>query len=80
MTKKREWGSEARGEDDDGDPPPQKEKVVQIDTSYFDKLKARLNQQPAPTYGSDKAEPEKPGGPVIYNDDGTIYRKKGAAK
>ena len=63
-------GDERRGEDGDegqsGDV-----RVVQIENSYFEKLKERLGQGgdgPAPA----TAEPEKPKGPgfVIYGDDG----------
>jgi hypothetical protein len=63
-------GDERRGEDGDegrGDNVT----VVQIENSYFEKLKARLSQQPA-TGTPATAEPEKPKKPgfVIYGDDG----------
>ena len=67
----RARGDERRGQDDDegqgGDV-----RVVQIENSYFEKLKERLgtgtDRGPAPA----TAEPEKPKGPgfVIYGDDG----------
>ena len=74
---KREWGSEARGEDDDGDPVSREtEKKIQIDNAYFDKLKARLSQQPGFTPLSVTGGPqEQPAGPVIYNDDGSVYKR-----
>lgn len=71
-------GDVARGEDDDGDQPPQTEKKVQIDNTYFDKLKERLGQQG----GGDGTEPatgglQKSAKLVIYNDDGTVYKPPG---
>lgn len=71
MAEKRGLGSEANGRDDDEDvPSPQDERKVQIENSYFEKLKHRLGQQPGATNGP--AAPEKPKGPgyVIYGDDG----------
>lgn len=72
-------GDERRGEDGDegrgGDV-----RVVQIENAYFERLKARLGQQPAPGTPSmaevEKTEPE-PVGPVVYNDDGSVYKKPG---
>jgi hypothetical protein len=72
---KHKWGSEARGGDDDGDPVPGKERKVEIENAYFEKLKARLGQQPTFTPEPTTAEPEKPAGPVIYNEDGSVYQK-----
>jgi len=76
---KREWGSERRGQDDDGGAPAGSEQVVQIENAYFEKLKERLGQKPALTPDSampdDSMWPDKPAGPVVYNDDGTVYQK-----
>jgi hypothetical protein len=65
-------------EDDDdaeeGKPLPVRK--VEIENKYFEKLKARLGQQPGFTPEPSTAEmEEKPAGPVIYNDDGTVYRR-----
>ena len=74
MVGKREWGSENRGGDDDGDSAGLTTKKVQIENAYFEQLKERMGQKPATgvpaTGGSDK-----PAGPVIYNDDGSVYKK-----
>lgn len=72
---KHEWGSEARGEDDDGDSAPGEERKVEIENTYFEKLKARLGQRPAFTPEPTTAEAKEPAGPVIYNADGSIYRR-----
>ncbi len=75
---KRAWGDEARGEDDDGDPAPRPtEKKVQIDNAYFDKLKERLIQQFLLTPEPTTAEQETPAGLVVYNDDGSVYKRPG---
>jgi hypothetical protein len=78
---KRVWGDEARGGDDDGDAVPGGEQKVQTENSYFEKLKARLDQKPVLTPDSamsdDSMWPKKPVGPVIYNDDGTVYKRPG---
>ena len=71
-------GDERRGEDGDegqGD----NVRVVQIENAYFEKLKARLGSKPA-TGTPATAEPSggdgpAPAGPVIYNDDGSIYKR-----
>ncbi len=80
-------GEARRGEDDDGDPIVQGETTkVQIDNRYFDKLKARLGQQPKSTsltpeeaaWASKLLGPEdekRPPGLVIYNDDGSVYKR-----
>ncbi len=64
-------GDERQGEDGDegrGD----NVRMVQIENAYFERLKARMAQQPAPVFGKDMAKPEKPKKPgfVIYGDDG----------
>ncbi len=66
---RHERGDERRGADDDGDAPSGPEKKVQIENSYFEKLKMRLGQQPTAEPESATAEPKKPGF-VIYGDDG----------
>ncbi len=79
-------GDERRGEDGDegqGD----NVRVVQIENAYFEKLKARLGSKPA-TGTPATAEPSGGDGPapaghantrdsapVIYNDDGSIYKR-----
>lgn len=76
-------GDERLGQDDDDAPDPGARKV-QIENSYFERLKARLASGVAsqPVTGSpatgeaEKTEPG-PAGLVIYNDDGSIYRKPG---
>ena len=78
---KHEWGSEARGADDDGDADPSSsdERKVQIENAYFEKLKERLSQGGGDGTGpfeSATAEDEKRvPGPVIYNDDGSVYKR-----
>lgn len=75
-------GDERLGQDDDegkgGDV-----RVVQIENAYFEKLNARLKTGVSQDSGplepggtGPHIEPEKPG-PVIYNDDGSIYKKPG---
>lgn len=74
---KREWGGEARGKDDDGEPIPGEERKIEIENTYFEKLKERLGQQQPDAGIPATAEPEKPAGPVIYNDDGSVYKRPG---
>ncbi len=76
-------GDERRGEDGDegqGD----NVRVVQIENAYFEKLKARLSQGGgggtgpfAPTAEPSGGDGPAPAGPVIYNDDGSVYQKPG---
>ena len=71
----RTLGDERRGEDGDegqGD----NVRVVQIENAYFERLRERMGSKPA-TGTSATAEPEKPAGLVIYNDDGSIYKRPG---
>lgn len=77
-------GDVRRGEDDDGEPVAsgESQKVIQIENSYFEKLKSRLAQsqpkadtgEPAsgdPGSGGITGEPEKKNpGFVVYGDDG----------
>jgi hypothetical protein len=75
-------GDERLGQDGDVGNEGLRTEKVQIENSYFEKLRNRLGQQAAisgtGTPASEDAatgEPEKPAGPVIYNDDGSIYKK-----
>lgn len=76
-------------DDDDNGAAPIPEQKVQIENRYFEKLMARLKQQRPdnrpgnplePTGEAENNRPEdrpddRPTGPVIYNDDGTIYKR-----
>ncbi len=76
-------------DDDDDGAAPLPERKVQIENRYFEKLTARLKQQrpdnrPAnplePTGEAEENRPDnrpedRPAGPVIYNDDGSVYKK-----
>lgn len=80
----REWGAEAQGGDDDGDAAPAKERKVDIENAYFERLKKRMAFGVRPrsatqsvNFGVGLTEQEKSTGPVIYNDDGSVYRKPG---
>ena len=68
-------GDERKGQDDDeghGDGV----RVVQIENSYFEKLKMRLgpgtDRGPGPAVAEEKPQVSKP---TIYNDDGSVYRQ-----
>lgn len=65
-------GDERRGQDGDVGDSGLTEKKVAVETSYFEKLKERLNQWPRPVGGKVEPESEEPAGPgyVIYGDDG----------
>lgn len=69
-------GDERRGEDGD-EGQGSNVRVVQIENTYFEKLRERLESGsiffPSTTMG----EPEKPAAPVIYNDDGSVYKRPG---
>ncbi len=75
-------GDERRGQDDD-EGKGSNVRVVQIENAYHEKLRARLGQGtdrgPAPATGdpgSGGIEPgPAPAGPVIYNDDGSIFKR-----
>lgn len=69
-------------EDDDDDPAPLPTRKVEIENRYFKKLKRRLTKTvaiiPDDIIFDEEftAEVEKkPTGPVIYNDDGTVYKR-----
>ncbi len=90
---KREMGAERLGQDDDEGNAGLRTEKVQIENAYFEKLRARLGQQLGsdqatadpitPDDGNTLAalerleEAEKPAGPVIYNDDGSVYKRPG---
>lgn len=68
-------GDERRGQDDDDLFDPGTGRKVQIENSYFEKLKARLSQGDGTTTGRFPATAEpgnKPKSPgfVVYGDDG----------
>lgn len=73
-------GDERRGEDGDegqGD----NVRVVQIENAYFERLRERLGTKVEKLSGPTTAEAEKPepgpAGLVIYNDDGSVYKRPG---
>ena len=72
---KNQWGDEAGGGDDDGDSAGLTMKKVQIENAYFERLRERLSQHPAFAEEQATGEAEKPAGPVVYNDDGSVYRR-----
>ena len=72
-------GDERRGQDDD-EGHGSNVRVVQIENAYFEKLNDRMGQQPVA--GKIEHEPDggdgpAPAGPVIYNDDGSVYKRPG---
>lgn len=71
-------GDERRGEDGD-EGQGSNVRVVQIENAYHEKLRERLGAGVKPEPVTDTpatAEPERqPAGPVIYNDDGTVYKR-----
>ncbi len=80
-------GDERRGEDGD-EGHGNNVRVVQIENAYHEKLRERMGQQPGFTpltpeeaaWVSRLLGPEdekRPPGPVIYNDDGSIYKRPG---
>ena len=84
----RTRGDERRGEDGD-EGQGNNVRVVQIENSYFERLRERMGQQqPAvsgtgiPASGEPEEKPAEPSSlcsgrsaPVIYNDDGSIYKR-----
>lgn len=82
---KRVLGDEARGQDDDEGNAGLRTEKVQIENSYFEKLKTRLRNGGVTVWDLTALEPttaEPEGTPaglsssaVIYNDDGSIYKK-----
>lgn len=70
-------GDERRGQDDDEGPvvPGGELRKVQIENSYFEKLKARLGTVPGGTGPHTEETEQKVSQPTIYNDDGSVYRQ-----
>jgi hypothetical protein len=67
-------------DDDDEGVSPLPTRKVEIENKYFEKLKVRLGKRPdnppEPATGAEENRSEnQPAGPVIYNDDGTVYKR-----